>query len=215
MITESVSFTSNGKMITLHYHGENEHIGNIIRKNKNFYDYPALQVIKNTLDLSNKTVLDIGANVGNHSVFFATVCGAKVLAIEPNIDNYLVLQKNSEGKSIIPVRILIGNGGEYSNIQTTARNMGAIKFILKDDGNLGDLAYRLDGFGFQNVALIKIDVEGMELDVLEGARKLIDLCHPAIMIEVSDHTKEIYDILKGYGYNIIELVGYTRGVLAI
>ena len=51
--------------------------------------------------------------------------------------------------------------------------------------------------------MIKIDVEGAELDVIKGASKLIEACHPRIIYESKKNEKEDMEkILKNYGYKI-------------
>lgn len=64
---------------------------------------------------------------------------------------------------------------------------------------------RLDDFGFTNVHIVKIDVEGMENLVLEGARELIEREKPVISIEwlKSDRTSLVRQ-LKGFGYRVYE-----------
>ncbi|MGC9166518.1 MAG: FkbM family methyltransferase [Thermoplasmata archaeon] len=62
----------------------------------------------------------------------------------------------------------------------------------------------LDSFNFDKVDLIKIDVEGLELSVLDGTRETIGKFHPKIILET--HTKELYkksiEFLKDFNYNL-------------
>lgn len=61
----------------------------------------------------------------------------------------------------------------------------------------------LDDFGFDDVALIKIDVEGHELDVLRGARTTIERCRPVLVIELEARHAEVaptFDYLFERGY---------------
>ena len=66
--------------------------------------------------------------------------------------------------------------------------------------------YPLDYFNFDNVSLIKIDVENMEMDVLEGSYNFIKKCKPTILIETHQfHLLEKSDIflkLIDLGYKI-------------
>lgn len=55
------------------------------------------------------------------------------------------------------------------------------------------------------VDFIKIDVEGMELEVLEGARQIIERCRPAMMIEaIKTDQGALFDLLTGYGYRVFK-----------
>jgi len=57
------------------------------------------------------------------------------------------------------------------------------------------------------VAVIKIDIEGMELDALRGADKLLTRCHPVLYFEQSTTTRlvETYDYLTAIGYRMFWL----------
>ena len=56
----------------------------VIEATGNFYEVAALRLLRELLP-ANPRIVDIGANFGNHSVYFARICGAaQVLSIEPN-----------------------------------------------------------------------------------------------------------------------------------
>jgi hypothetical protein len=63
----------------------------------------------------------------------------------------------------------------------------------------------LDAMNLSRVDLIKIDVEGMEVEVLQGAQRTIESCHPVILVEI---IKSNSDLLRGWleerGYKIME-----------
>jgi hypothetical protein len=67
-------------------------------------------------------------------------------------------------------------------------------------------ARTIDSFGFSDVSLIKIDVEGHEKAVLLGAAQTIRTQHPTIFIEIWDHNKsKIVPIIEGFGYSLREV----------
>ncbi|MFC3073662.1 FkbM family methyltransferase [Shinella pollutisoli] len=131
-------------------------------------------------------VLDVGANVGNHSLYLAAVCGCHVVAYEPNThlaDAIVQSAKlNGLGKQIRVhakgVGEVVGKGQFEKKIE---ENLGGQKLIPGQ----GDLAITtLDRSKFeQPVKAIKIDVEGMEMSVLRGADRLIARDRPAFYIE--------------------------------
>jgi hypothetical protein len=104
------------------------------------------------------------------------------------------------------------------------QNLGAISFVRTRGNKLRDLFHwlnRLRGSNVVNVpmitldelcfndpvALIKIDIEGMELDALRGAGKLLRRCHPVIYFEQSSTTRlaDTYDYLADIGYRMFWL----------
>jgi hypothetical protein len=65
---------------------------------------------------------------------------------------------------------------------------------------------RLDMLEFERIDLIKIDVEGMELDVLEGARASIDRYHPILTIEtIKTDFDRLTKLLTELDYQVFQL----------
>jgi FkbM family methyltransferase len=63
----------------------------------------------------------------------------------------------------------------------------------------------LDGSGFPRVDFIKIDIEGMEMEALEGARQTIERCLPAMLIEkIKSDTAQLEHWLQTRGYKVMQ-----------
>ncbi len=149
-------------------------------------------------------ILDIGANIGNHTLFFANELGAKrILAFEPVRETFLVLQKNISLNSLkkavqvynIGLSDKVSSAGfrtyNYENIGGTSLEEGA-----------GDIPIStIDDMDISRVGFMKIDVEGMELNVLKGGRKTIERDKPIIMIEsFPDNYAEVKHYIFSLGY---------------
>jgi FkbM family methyltransferase len=140
-------------------------------------------------------VVDVGANIGTHSVYFAQRVGAtgQVYAFEPQRIVFQSLCANLALNGIYNVRAFHA---------AVSREPGAIavpSIAYGEPGNQGGVALSagaqpapngervpvmtLDGLAFERCRLIKIDVEGMELDVLEGGRALIQTVRPIVYLE--------------------------------
>jgi FkbM family methyltransferase len=162
-------------------------------------------------------VVEVGANIGTHTVFFAKAVGDKgsVLAIEPqrivfqtlcanlalnsltNVHTYAIALGEAPGFAHIPALDYhqLNNYGGVSLSQNTAGEQAA--------GETIQIA-TLDSFALPHCRLLKIDVEGMELDVLKGATAMIQRCQPILYIENDrqDKADALIQHLVTLGYDL-------------
>lgn len=205
---------------TLEFHSNDDHIAKQVKLFNTFYEIDLLSAI--TPFLNNKDmVIDIGANVGNHSVFFAGVLGCNVVAFEPYGLSYELLVKNihaNELSSLIsPRNCGLGEINSYANISfIDDKNLGATRLSVEQDGQIPirSLDSYLNEFD-SRAALIKIDVEGMELDVIRGALKLIESDHPIIICEAIEEEdfSNVNEELSRLGYSRTEIFNYSASHL--
>jgi FkbM family methyltransferase len=179
-----------GQKIVFHLNMERDPIQRCNRQG-NFYEADDLDFVTKLLP-PNPVVLDVGANIGNHALYFAIIAKAKqVIVIEPNPLALEPLVANVLVNGLEDVISLdhIGFGlsdrtaGGYS-MKVHDRNLGATQ--MKADG-LGQLTVVAGDEAFPELMpdLIKIDVEGMELSVLRGLRRMIERARPVLMVEVT------------------------------
>lgn len=172
-----------------------EHYSGIFSKNQ-FYEMDLLQYIQ-SLSI-NGVYVDIGGNVGNHSLFFAQHCGAvKVYVFEPLKRYQAYIEANVRANGLENVIKLFPFGLSNSN-ETVSFKMGEREEFI-------DSPRTLDGMDLpeSSIALIKIDVEGLEFKVLEGSAKTIERFRPRIFCEVLDIGKRdsIDKLLAPIGYH--------------
>lgn len=179
---------------------EGDHITRVIHENKDWYERKMLDDIY--ARKPQGIALDIGACFGTHSAWFSKVCGLDVIAFEPNarVRNYL--ERNAPEATIMAVAV--GNRPGYVEMGEpfVPDNLGSTKARLMPRlGTSGVPMITIDSLGLSNVGLIKIDVEGMELRVLQGAEKTIRECHPLIYVESSAKTySQVRRMLGLIGY---------------
>ena len=131
-------------------------------------------------------VLDAGANIGNHTLFLASVVGCKVFAFEPNQDLSAALLSSVKLNGLdMQVKVRTYTLGRIDGVGRSSKlipeNLGA-QSIDSGDGPIK--IKPLDNIRFAaKVKAIKIDVEGMELDVLEGGSSLIQKDRPILYVE--------------------------------
>jgi FkbM family methyltransferase len=145
-------------------------------------------------------VLDIGANIGTHAIPVSKHV-QRVVAFEPNAHNFNLLTKNCAEtgcKNISCNNIALGSDTYQAS---TTFDYG--KTVLTSGKDITVTA--LDNIkGFPSVDFIKIDVEGMEPDVLEGATGTVAYYKPHLFIEMQDERnyQQVFDFLAKHQYNV-------------
>ena len=214
-------FNFNGSSVRMFLPNSNDHIQRVIKSSHGFYELEMLNDIKSRIK-PNAVIIDIGANIGNHSIFFAKECRAKsVFSFEPVLTTFKTLEKNieiNEVKDIIsPFNFGIGESKFNANIiDYNENNIGMAKLKLDSSGDIP--VYPLDEVPEVRknfIDLIKIDVEGMELMVLNGAMETIKRCAPLLYIEAPtpEEFKLIYSLIAPLGYTEINRFNATATYL--
>jgi FkbM family methyltransferase len=168
--------------------------------------------------------VDIGASIGLYSRELAK-SAARVIAFEanPRVAEFV--------RSIAPPNVTV----ESIALSSTSGEMTLRIPINQRNNTIDDLATveprntlqagpvitqtviarRLDDYGYADCGFIKIDVEGHEEAVLEGGLRLIERCHPILMIELDDRfnpgiVRRVRERLSVLGYSAFE---FRDGVL--
>lgn len=168
------------------------------------YELEMLQDVQSNVSPGD-LVLDVGANIGNHTLYLAAIAGCQVTSFEPNASLIEALRRSVEinklGERVTLMPFGVGHAagkGHFAAIME--ENLGGQSIDL-GEGDIRIVA--LDELEFsERVRLIKIDVEGMELPVLEGAVNLIDQDRPLIYVECmnADQYKTIASWMERHGY---------------
>lgn len=194
-----------------------DHIGLMINQ-FGVYEGEELQLVFNFLApfrdrFKSASILDIGANIGNHAVFFSDHF-ANVHAFEPNPRTYDLLRFNTKPISNITChKHGLSSASGAATLFQDDKNMGAsfvgqekdrpgrnTKSIKIQQKTLDQIHGKLG-----EVAAIKLDVEGMELDVLKGGSTFLETAMPIIFFELletdfSNGTTGSLEYLKSLGY---------------
>jgi len=157
-------------------------------------------------------VIEAGANIGAHTVWLAKASapGGMVLAFEPQRLIFQTLCANLALNSVTNVVAFPSACGESRGIifvpmldPFKSNNFGALEVGTHTEVAGENVAVmRLDDLAVSRCRLLKVDVEGMELEVLKGARETISRCKPVLYVE--NDRKEKSAALVGF----IESLGY-------
>lgn len=169
---------------------------------------------------NDSTILDIGANIGLHALGFSSMAkDGLVIAFEPQPRTFRTLEKNIVQNgigNIIPLNLAIAESPRiaefyvmaddaYSSLIDTGRKVLSEKIKVmcaSIDGVLGDV----------KADFVKIDVEGLELNVLQSMRGQIERFHPVIFCEIykgkidSNDPHATIGYLRDFGYKVYRVI---------
>lgn len=190
-----------------------DHIQNIIINSRNFYEIKYLEIVSQKYIQKNSVVVDVGSNIGNHLVFFSKVTDAKkVYAFEPQKEIFNILAKNvALNKCEANIKnIALGDKCAKSKIDTfDKKNVGATTLVYSQEGTIDTST--LDN-EFQNVNekidFIKIDVEGFEYEVINGAKMVLLHNQPILWVEIfNKNFVRVNTLLQSLNYEIKDCLG--------
>ena len=156
--------------------------------------------------------IDVGAHIGRYTIPIAKFLNKGiVIAVEAAPENYVALVKNVELNklnNILALNVaawkeidrLTLHFSEYSGRHTVKRSNN---FVYKDKVLAKPIDAIIAEYGIKRVDTVKIDVEGAEVEVLEGMRRSIEKFKPNLLIEVSwANAERVYKFLKEINYEI-------------
>ena len=170
--------------------------------------------------LKDLHILDVGANIGYIASFFSTQLNAKfVHCFEPHPESFKILlsnmKNNCEVNKCRAYQYAVGSKSTHANLYINENHSG--DHSLNKD-NLGRSHIKvqqvsLDDWvldnNIKNIDILKIDVQGGELDVLMGAQKLINDFDPMLYLEwqdVSDSdAKKFFELCEKFKWELYEV----------
>jgi FkbM family methyltransferase len=162
---------------------------------------------------SKRTFVDVGSHIGFYAIPLSYYF-EKVIAYEPsrfqveylrknihlnNLDNIIVKDCAVGAEKGVHTLYVMGRSGGSNTLASDVAALGVpmekylVDVVTLDNENLVDLD------------VLKIDVEGFELEVLNGAKETINICKPVIICEVwdTDHRrKDVVDFLAELNYSV-------------
>jgi FkbM family methyltransferase len=171
---------------------------------------------------AGSTVVDVGANVGFFTLKFARWVGEQgcVIAIEPDVENFETLALKVSAADL--------KHGVRLHRAAAVAEAGSIR-LKRNELHPGDhrITFRAEGTvvpaitiddvlaeaGTPRVSLVKIDVQGAEMLVIEGAKRTLEKIQPALFVEVDDRALRDFGSsahalvtrIEGAGYEMHEL----------
>jgi FkbM family methyltransferase len=176
-------------------------------------------------EFTEPVIFDIGANIGTFTTWMAKAFpNGKVYAFEPQRAVFQMLAGNAAINNLYNVYAYnIGIGKENTKVEFQEPNyfqncdfgtFSLVEDIVPASKNkitvsINTLDWFMEYYNIPKIHLLKIDVEGMDLDVLTGGLNTIKKHLPVIFIEHCDNRKTIFEEIKAfldnidYGYDVI------------
>ena len=162
-------------------------------------------LIKSNIIDPTKNVIDLGAWIGDNSIPWSKLFSGKIYAIDPSSENCEFIQILKEMNSSDNVIILQTAISESERVLHTHGDLHHTSFVYgntTDEGSTKVKSTSLDSLcsngTIENIGYIHLDVEGMEYDVVKGAKSLIEIYRPVFSYEVHLQSDVHVDDLRKY-----------------
>jgi FkbM family methyltransferase len=165
----------------------------------------------------NSIFIDVGAHIGKYSLLLARRAKL-VVAIEPDPISFSALKRAimiNKLRKIVALNIAVSDTDgqcffymhRWSVVSSIKVSQGSFKTILVKSMTLDSIAKTLK----TRIDVIKIDVEGAEVEVIKGAKNLLTQHKPKLVMEVwEDNFNNVIDLLEGLGYKYEILEHYIN-----
>ncbi len=190
---------------------ETDYIMSFIKKYSKFWERGQLDFVSKFIN-NDTRILDCGAYIGNHSIYFSKISNAKeIIAIEPQKNIYDIMCENIQLNKIVNVKCI--NSGLNSKkenglhiLKQSPKNYGATRY--QEGNNDEDIQCQtLDEF--DDIDFLKIDCEGMSYEILNGGRSFFQKNSPVIWMEMNPEYDDCrhefvlpLNFLMDYGYKL-------------
>ena len=202
------------KDITIFYNDYNNNcaVNNSI-KNGRIWEQKLINIYKEYIN-SDSVVIDIGSNLGTHTIPFSLL-SKYVYSFEPQKNLFNLLKKTIEYNNLDNVKLfnnIVSNINDDLYFNNTGCGRGGLsKYRPRLDGIITkEKSITIDSLNLEKCNFIKIDTEGSEWDVLAGSHKTIIKFKPIIILETWKSVKnkvKLNDFCSDYGYNSVYLKG--------
>lgn len=173
-------------------------------------------------------IIDVGANIGVHSINYAiNNPNSRVFSFEPDPENILILKENVKKHNVNNIDIIecgVGELNSKGNVYTNHKNSGDCRLYKNTDFNPSNISeidiITLDYFAQQNdlkkINYIKMDTQGYEPYIFQGAYNLIENNFPKIFFEFwpwgykqsNANVELMLKIIKDFEYKIFNIPHY-------
>lgn len=194
----SHSFLYNGRLVKIAC--ETTSRIDVVLRTGHFYENKMLGHIVRTARAG--AFVDVGGNCGQHSIFFALFCpSTNVITFEPFPEHCKLIMRNIDDNDLKEkVKLFpMGLSSQLGTFETKTNSAAHARRYMA-------ICMKMDDVIDSPVSVMKLDAEGMELEILKGAQNLLRRYRPALYIEAQNdgYRSEIGEYLSDFGYKITD-----------
>lgn len=159
------------------------------------------------LDVEGKTVLDIGANIGDSAIYFSARGAHKVISFEPYPVTFEVAKLNVEENGLQGQVLLLNEGAGRSGVMKLDTELWSTRSSPAKNTTEGvpirfsSLSELVERFSLRN-AILKVNCEGCEYELLLGSDEKTISCFEQVAIEYHGDPKAIAKKVKRAGFHV-------------
>lgn len=198
------------------YLNPREHIGSRIYF-EGYYETNEIWAVKRLLKKTG-IAIDIGSNIGCWTLILSKLLNeGKVYSIEPSSTFNLLtntMKANAALKNVLAYHIALGKDTESKYIvEAGMENRGLSHLVTSADSGLKVDQVRLTDFfhseNLNRIDFIKLDVEGMEWEVIQGGTDILNTYKPLLLIEFCESNLNTYNSSIAQVMNALQPLGYS------
>ncbi|MCL2360841.1 MAG: FkbM family methyltransferase [Defluviitaleaceae bacterium] len=165
-----------------------------------FLDKMCMDYIRNLDCIADKSIIDAGAYIGDSLQIFRKWTDETIYCFEPMSSSFMLLEKTislNNLPNVVVYNAALGAEKGHGSFSFVGRGLGSKEVTIPDESTEAVEIMVIDDFvkeGNIQVGLIKIDVEGAEQRVLEGAKKTIMSQKPTLIISLYHNANDFYNI---------------------
>jgi FkbM family methyltransferase len=197
----------------LSLHGKLTYLAHLFKALTRKYHLEYLPILKSSLS-DNSIIIDVGAHSGQFTKLFSTIVpNGKVYAFEPGSYASSILMKviGLHRLKNVPVK---KSGSLGFGLSHLGCNKQEVRTTLTETIEIITLDSFAEDERLEKINFIKADIEGWEMQLLLGAKSIIQKWHPILTLEVNrlflnraDNTpEELWDFLSDNGYEVFRLI---------
>ncbi|MEM4356030.1 MAG: FkbM family methyltransferase [Nitrososphaerota archaeon] len=157
--------------------------------------------------------IDVGAGVGAYAKIARSA--KRIMCFEPDPRCVVELKKKLGGRvELFPIALGAWNGLQKFHIANSILHSSLVKPTAQEKTTILVAVEMLDNYVDKvedgEEVVVKMDTEGAEHLILEGGRRFIAMHKPTLLIEYHNNLRDVYNLLRKYGYEIVRIEQDTK-----